>query len=156
MSLRAFIGIMSFLSTLVASDLIQRSEAPLSSRARASTVVVIPSVHSSVVVVELHARVLLLLSHFRRHFVAGYCFVPCLTTVMAHNVGLFRLLRRVLNGQVKLGMHEFALRPVRTKSAKVVDAHDAPGVPVATDWAVSTKAAVVPGTIFDFRFGIDV
>lgn len=156
MSLRALIGIMSFLSTLVASDLIQRSEASLSSSVSASAVVVIPPVHSAIVVVELHARVLLLLPQFSWHFVAGYCFVSCLTAKMAYNVGLLRLLRWVLNGQVKLGMHEFALGSVRTKPAKVVDAHDAPSVPVATDWAVPTKAAVIPGTIFDFCFGIYV
>lgn len=156
MPLRALIGIMSFLSTLVACDLIKWSEASLSSSVCTSTFVVISSVHSSIVVVELHTRVLLLLPQFSRHFVAGYCFVPCLTAIMAHNVGLLRLLRWVLDGQVKLGMHKFALGSIRTKSAQVVDAHDTSSVSVAADGAVPTEAAVIPGTILNFRFGIYV
>lgn len=53
-------------------------------------------------------------------------------------------------------MHKFALGAVRTKPAKVAQAHNAAGVPVTTVRAMSTKPSVVPGAILDFGFGIYV
>lgn len=99
MSLGALVGVVSFFTALVAGDLIQRPEASLASyRAHASTVVVmVPSVHSAVVAVELHARVVMLFPHLRGHLVAGYSLVSSFAAVVAHDVSLLCLLRGVLN-----------------------------------------------------------
>lgn len=157
MSFRALIGIMSFFSALVAGDLIQWSETPLStSSAGATTVVVITSAHSTVVAVELRARIVLLFPRLYWHSVAGYCFVPGLTTKVTYNASLLYLLCRVLNRKVELRVHKFALRPIGAKPAEVVGAHDASCVPVTAVRAVPTKPSVIPRAIFNLGFGIYV
>lgn len=158
MSLGALVGVVSFFTALVAGDLIQWPEASLaSSRTRASAiVVVVPSVHSAVVAVELHARVVMLFPHLRGHLVAGYSLVSGFAAVVAYDVSLLCLLCGVLNRQVELRVHKFALRAIGTKPAKVTQAHDAAGMPVTTVRAMSTEPSVVPGAILDFRFWIYV
>lgn len=158
MSLGALVGIVSFFAALVAGDLIQWPEASLaSSRAHASTVVVmVPPMHSAVVAVELHARVVMLFPHLRGHLVAGYSLVSSFAAVVAYDVSLLRLLRGVLNRKVELRVHKFALGAIRTKPAKVAQAHNATGVPVTTVRAMSTKTSIVPGAILNFRFGVYV
>lgn len=64
------------------------------------------------------------------------------------------LRHRVWNRQVEHGMHKFALRSVGAKSAKILDAHHAPCVSIATEWAVPAEPSVIPGAISNFRFRI--
>lgn len=156
MSFWALIRIVPFFSTLVAGNLIQWPEALPASRIRHCAVVVIASVHPAVVVVELHTRVMLLLLQLCWHFVARYCLVPSFAAIVTHNVSLLCLLCRILNRQVELGMHKLALGSIRTKSAKVVDAHDASCVSVATAGAMTAKPSIIPRTIFNLCFRIDV
>lgn len=70
MSFGALVGIVSLFAALVAGDLIQWSEASLhSSSVVSSTIVVVASVRSAVVIVELHTK-LLLLARIAGHFLA--------------------------------------------------------------------------------------
>lgn len=156
MSLRALVRIVPLFSTLVARNLIQWPEALPASRIGDSAVFVIASVHTTVVVVELHSGVVLLLLQLCWHFVARYCLVPCLATIVTYNISLLCLLCWILNRQVELRMHKFALGSIGTKPAKVVDAHDASCVSVATAWAMTAEPSIVPGAIFNLCFGIYV
>lgn len=158
MAFGALVGIVALFPTLVASDLIQWPEPSLTPSAipTSSIIVLVPPVHPTVMVMKLHARMLLLLFHLWRHLMTRNGFMASFPAVVADNVCLLGLLSWILNREVKLRMHKFAVRPVRAESAEVVDAHDAPCVTMAAVGTVPTEASVVPRTIFYLRFGIDV
>lgn len=53
-------------------------------------------------------------------------------------------------------MHEFAQTAVRTETGQIVGAEHPANVPMTTVRSVSTEAAIVPRTVANLRFRIDV
>lgn len=58
--------------------------------------------------------------------------------------------------QLEAWMHKFALRSRRTESGQVVHAEHTSYVTMAATRSVSTEAAVIPRTIFDFALRVNV
>jgi hypothetical protein len=53
-------------------------------------------------------------------------------------------------------MHVFASLSIGTEAGQIILAQDSPNVPVSAPRTVPTKASIVPRTIFDLAFGINV
>ncbi len=53
-------------------------------------------------------------------------------------------------------MHEFTGRPFWTESDKVIHTNDSPGMPVPAEGTMLAEASVIPRTIFDLGFRVDV
>ena len=70
-----------------------------------------------------------------------------------HHLAAFKLRR---HGQLEPRVSVWTCVSGRTKAGQVVETEDASNVSVSTGRAVSAEASVVPGTVSDLCFRVDV
>lgn len=139
MTFGAFIGIMSFFTTLVAGDLVKWAW---------------PSITHHVVLLAHSHRCVVLRSLTRtgageldeREGRAADCWHRlCLVLCLLRQRRLFRRSHR----QLKPRMHKFTGFPFWTETDQVVDTNHPPGVPMSAVRTMFTESAVVPRAVFN-------